>query len=104
MQQIIVAPKSRSRFNWRLVFPTEAGTTVITVTPEQAPTGTKYVWAFGSVAPTATVGSVLTGWNDLQNGATYPVPSGSSIVVAAVNLATSIVVATGQATAVSAAA
>lgn len=83
---------------------TEAGTTVITVTPEQAPTGTKYVWAFGSVAPTATVGSVLTGWNDLQNGATYPVPSGSSIVVAAVNLATSIVVATGQATAVSAAA
>lgn len=75
------------------------GTTTITTTPAEPATGTKFVWAFGSVAPTATVGSVLTGWNDFTSGQEYTVPASSNIVVAMVNLATSVVVATGQTTA-----
>lgn len=78
---------------------TAEGTTTITTTPSQPTAGTKFVWAYGSVAPTATVGSVLTGWNDFVSGNDYAVPASSNIVVAMVNLATSVVVATGQTTA-----
>ena len=73
----------------------------MTVTPDTPSAGCKYVYAYGSVAPTATVGSVLTGWNDFTNGADYTIPNGDFVVVAMVNTATSVVVATGQATVVS---
>ena len=75
------------------------GTTALTVTPEQPTAGCKYVYAYGSVAPTATVGQVLTGWNDYADGE-YTMPNGSYVVVAMVNTATSVVVAQGQATVV----
>lgn len=80
---------------------TASGDTKLTVTPDTPSAGCKYVYAYGSVAPTATVGSVLTGWNDFTNGADYTIPNGNFAVVAMVNTATSVVVATGQATAVS---
>ncbi len=75
---------------------TEVGETVLSVQPEQAIAGCKYVWAYGSVAPTATVGSVLTGWNDYADG-NYMIPNGDIVVIAMVNTSTSVVVATGQA-------
>lgn len=78
---------------------TAVGTTTITTTPETASAGCKFVWAYGSVAPTATVGQVLTGWNDFTSGEDYTVPTGNNIVVAMVNLATNVVVSTGQTTA-----
>lgn len=80
---------------------TASGDTKLTVTPDTPSAGCKYVYAYGSVAPTATVGSVLTGWNDFTNGADYTIPNGDFVVVAMVNTATSVVVATGQATVVS---
>lgn len=80
---------------------TASGDTKLTVTPDTPSAGCKYVYAYGSVAPTATVGSVLTGWNDFTNGADYTIPNGDFAVVAMVNTATSVVVATGQATVVS---
>ena len=80
---------------------TASGDTKVTVTPDTPSAGCKYVYAYGSVAPTATVGSVLTGWNDFTNGADYTIPNGDFVVVAMVNTATSVVVATGQATVVS---
>ena len=80
---------------------TASGDTKVTVTPDTPSAGCKYVYAYGSVAPTATVGSVLTGWNDFTNGADYTIPNGNFVVVAMVNTATSVVVATGQATVVS---
>lgn len=78
---------------------TETGDTALTVTPEQPAAGCKYVYAYGSVAPTAEVGQVLTGWNDYEDGE-YTIPSGNYVVVAMVNTATSVVVAQGQATVV----
>lgn len=78
---------------------TATGDTKLTVTPEQAAAGCKYVWAYGSVAPTATVGSVLTGWNDYSDG-DYTIPDGNYVTVAMVNTSTSVVVASGQATVV----
>lgn len=80
---------------------TASGDTKVTVTPDTPSAGCKYVYAYGSVAPTATVGSVLTGWNDFTNEADYTIPNGNFVVVAMVNTATSVVVATGQATVVS---
>ena len=77
---------------------TNNGDTKLTVTPEQPAAGCKYVYAYGSVAPTAEVGSVLTGWNDFENGADYTIATGAYVVVAMVNVATSVVVAQGQAT------
>lgn len=73
------------------------GTTALTVTPAQPSAGCKYVYAYGSVAPTAEVGQVLTGWNDYADGE-FTIPNGNFVVVAMVNTATSVVVATGQAT------
>lgn len=78
---------------------TATGDTALSVVPEQAAAGCKYVWAYGSVAPTATVGSVLTGWNDFTAG-DYTIPNGNFVTVAMVNTSTSVVVATGQATVV----
>lgn len=75
------------------------GTTALTVTPSQPSAGCKYVYAYGSVAPTAEVGQVLTGWNDYSDGE-FTIPNGNFVVVAMVNTATSVVVATGQATVV----
>lgn len=75
------------------------GDTTLTVTPSQPAAGCKYVYAYGSVAPTAEVGQVLTGWNDYADGE-FTIPSGNYVVVAMVNTATSVVVATGQATVV----
>lgn len=79
---------------------TAQGDTTLTVTPEIAPAGCKYVYAYGSVAPTATVGQVLTGWNDYNGDGQYTIPNGAYVVVAAVNISTSVVVAQGQATVV----
>lgn len=79
---------------------TAQGDTALTVTPEIAPAGCKYVYAYGSVAPTATVGQVLTGWNDYNGDGQYTIPNGVYVVVAAVNIATSVVIAQGQATVV----
>lgn len=75
-----------------------AGQTVITTTPAQAEAGCKFVYNYGQEAPTAEVGSVLTGWNDFASGATYEIPNGQHVVVAMINTATNVVVATGQAT------
>lgn len=77
---------------------TNVGETKITVTPSDPSAGCKFVYAYGSVAPTATVGSVLTGWNDFTNDQDYTIPDGDYVVVAMVNTATSVVVATGQTT------
>lgn len=76
------------------------GQTVLTTTPAAASAGCKFVYAYGESAPTAMVGSVLTGWNDFASGATYEIPNGQSVTVAMVNTATSVVVATGTATVV----
>ena len=75
------------------------GGTALTVTPAQPSAGCKYVYAYGSVAPTAEVGQVLTGWNDYADGE-FTIPNGNFVVVAMVNTATSVVVATGKATVV----
>lgn len=80
---------------------TTTGYTTLSVSPSTPLAGCKYVYAYGSVAPTATVGSVLTGWNDYSNG-DYEMPAGVTVVVAMVNTATSVVIAVGSATVVSA--
>lgn len=74
------------------------GTTVITAVPTFPDAGCKFVYAYGDTAPTATPGSVLTGWNDFVNGATYTIASGKLATVAMVNVSTFIVVASGGAT------
>lgn len=76
------------------------GTTVITVTPTFPDAGCKFVYAYGTTAPTATAGSVLTGWNDFTNGATYEIANGKKVTVAMVNVSTYIVVGSGNATVV----
>ena len=77
------------------------GLSVITVTPTFPDAGCKFVYAWDTTAPTATNGSVLTGWNDFTNGATYQIPSGKKITVAMVNVSTYVVVGNGNATVVS---
>ena len=76
---------------------TATGDTALSVTPAEASAGCKYVWSYGKIAPEATVGQVLTGWNDFVPG-DYTIPSGDNVVVAMVNTATSVVVATGKTT------
>lgn len=77
------------------------GETVLTVDPAVPVAGAKYVYSYGDEAPTATVGQVLTGWNDFTSGGTYMIPNGDNVTVAAVNVSTSVVVATGTAAVVS---
>lgn len=77
------------------------GLTVLTVTPTFPDAGCKYVYAWDTTAPTATNGTVLTGWNDFTNGATYQIPNGKKVTVAMVNVSTYIVVGNGNATVVS---
>lgn len=78
-----------------------SGTTVLTATPTFPDAGCKYVYGYGESAPTATVGEVLTGWNDFGNGATYTIANGQKVTVAMVNVSTFVVVASGTATVVS---
>ena len=80
---------------------TAAGTTVLTVVPTFPDAGCKFVYAWDTAAPVATNGSVLTGWNDFTNGATYLIPNGKKVTVAMVNVSTYIVVGNGNATVVS---
>lgn len=77
-----------------------AGQTVITVVPTFPDAGCKFVYAWDTTAPAATNGSVLTGWNDFINGATYVIPNGKKVTVAMVNVSTYIVVGNGNATVV----
>ena len=77
------------------------GDTVITVVPTFPDAGCKFVYDWDTTAPTATNGSVLTGWNDFVNGATYSIPNGKKITVAMVNVSTYVVVGNGNATVVS---
>lgn len=78
-----------------------AGTTVLTVVPTFPDAGCKFVYAYGDTAPTATPGTVLTGWNDFVNGATYIIANGKKVTVALVNVSTFVVVGSGDATVVS---
>ena len=77
-----------------------SGQTVITVVPTFPDAGCKFVYAWDTTAPTATNGTVLTGWNDFTNGATYVIPNGKKVTVAMVNVSTYIVVGNGNATVV----
>lgn len=77
-----------------------SGQTVITVVPTFPDAGCKFVYDWDTTAPTATNGSVLTGWNDFTNGATYVIPNGKKVTVAMVNVSTYIVVGNGNATVV----
>jgi hypothetical protein len=79
-----------------------AGQTVLTVVPTFPDAGCKFVYAYGATAPAAENGSVLTGWNDFVNGATYQIPNGQKVTVAMVNVSTYIVAGNGNATVVSA--
>lgn len=75
------------------------GQTVITVVPTFPDAGCKFVYAYAeTTAPTATAGSVLTGWNDFTNGATYEIANGLKLTVAMVNVSTYKVVGSGNAT------
>lgn len=76
---------------------TAQGDTVLTTTPETPVAGCKLVYAYDTTAPTATVGSVLTGWNVFTSGAQYTIANGQNVTVAMINTATSVVVATGTA-------
>lgn len=77
-----------------------SGQTVLTVVPTFPDAGCKFVYAWDTTAPTATNGSVLTGWNDFTNGATYVIPNSKKVTVAMVNVSTYIVVGNGNATVV----
>lgn len=79
-----------------------SGQTVLTVVPTFPDAGCKFVYAYGDTAPAATAGSVLTGWNDYTNGATYQIANGQKVTVAMVNVSTYIVVGSGNATVVAA--
>ena len=78
------------------------GTTVLTATPTFPDAGCKFVYTVGDEAPSVTPGSVLTGWNDFVNGATYEIASGKHATVAMVNIATYVVVASADVVVVSA--
>lgn len=77
------------------------GDTVLTVVPTFPDAGCKFVYAWDTAAPAADIGSVLTGWNDFVNGATYSIPNGKKVTVAMVNVSTYKVVGSGNATVVS---
>ena len=77
------------------------GDTVITVVPTYPDAGCKFVYAWDTSAPVASNGSVLTGWNDFVNGATYNIPNGKKVTIAMVNVSTYVVVGNGNATVVS---
>lgn len=77
---------------------TAEGDTVLTTTPATPVAGCKFVYAYGSTAPTATVGSVLTGWNVFTSGAQYTIATGQYVTVAMINVSTSVVVASGNTT------
>lgn len=80
-----------------------SGQTVLTVVPTFPDAGCKFVYAYAeTTAPTATLGSVLTGWNDFTNGATYQIANGLKVTVAMVNVSTYKVVGSGSATIVAA--
>lgn len=76
------------------------GKTVLTVVPTFPDANCKFVYAYGDNAPVATVGTVLTGWNDFVNGATYEIANGKKVTVAMVNVSTYLVVGNGSATVV----
>lgn len=81
---------------------TEIGQTVLTVVPTFPDAGCKFVYKYAeTTAPTATIGSVLTDWNDFTNGATYDIANGLKVTVAMVNVSTYKVVGNGNATIVS---
>lgn len=78
------------------------GQTVLTVAPTFPDAGCKFVYKYAeTTAPTATIGSVLTDWNDFTNGATYDIANGLKVTVAMVNVSTYKVVGNGNATIVS---
>lgn len=81
---------------------TASGTTVLTVVPTFPDAGCKFVYAYGDTAPVATAGSIITGWNDFSNGATFAIANGKKVTVAMVNVSTFAVVGSGNATVVSA--
>lgn len=74
------------------------GTTVLTSTPASPVAGAKLIYAHGEEAPEATVGSVVTGWNDFESGKEYTIATGEYVTVAMVNSATSVVIASGNTT------
>lgn len=77
------------------------GLTVLTVVPTFPDAGCKFVYAWDDTnAPSAVAGSVLTGWNDFTNGATYQIANGKKVTVAMVNVSTYVVVGSGNATVV----
>lgn len=81
-----------------------SGQTVLTCVPTFPDAGCKFVYAYAeTTAPAATAGSVLTGWNDFTNGATYQIANGLKVTVAMVNVSTYKVVGSGSATIVAAA-
>lgn len=81
---------------------TASGTTVLTVVPTFPDAGCKFVYAHGDTAPAASAGSIITGWNDFSNGATFAIANGKKVTVAMVNVSTFAVVGSGNATVVSA--
>jgi hypothetical protein len=72
-------------------------TTVLTVTPMLPDAGCKFIYAFGDTAPVASIGDIITDWNDFVNGATYHIINGKSVTVAMVNVSTFAVVGSGSA-------
>lgn len=81
------------------------GETVLTVVPTFPDAGCKFVYAWdATTAPTAAAGTVLTGWNDFTNGATYVLATGVKVTVAMINVSTYVVVGSGTATVVAKAA
>ena len=76
------------------------GKTVLTVVPTFPDANCKFVYDYGDNAPVATVGTVLTGWNDFVNGATYEIANGKKVTVAMVNVSTYLVVGNGSVTVV----
>ena len=78
---------------------TTVGTTVLTVVPTYPDANCKFVYKTDSTtAPTATIGDVLTDWNDFTNGATYEITNGYKVTVAMVNVSTYKVVGNGNTT------
>ena len=70
----------------------------VTVTPAQPTAGCKYVIAYGTPAPMANVGDIITGWNDFNAETEYTFPTGATVVVAEIAVSTNVVTAVGQAT------
>lgn len=80
----------------------DLGTTVLTCAPTYPDANCKFVYKTDpTTAPTATVGSVITDWNDFTNGATYAIPNGYKVTVAMINVSTFKVIGSGTATIVS---